>query len=156
MEILKITKRITRIKVCTYGVDNKGYPTYRGSEIYQNANPEGFDIPEDIVSFTVSENDTIEDVNGRIYNGDNKIASVYMGSSMAIEDAIREYPDNSSLLFAYKEGVKRAAIRADGHVSPMYDNSITFEEYCDQYKESKQLQTQQHRKVKNSSKYPLY
>ncbi len=150
METLEIIRKVVRKKVTTFGVDNKGYPTYRGSRIYQSdLDPEGIEIPEDTVSFTVEDNETIETVDGSVYIGNNNALSVYIGMAIPIEDALKKYPDNILLRYGCKVGAKRVAIRADGHVNPMYDNAITYDEYCEQYRK---LHEQSAIKEKSSQK----
>lgn len=46
------------------------------------------------------------------------------------------YPQNYNVIFGSKNGAKRFAIREDGYVIPMYNGTMTYEEYCEQYKKS--------------------
>lgn len=142
MEVLEISSRTHQTEIVMYRCTEKGYPAYLGSRLYQeDVDPRCIELPNDIDYFVVYDQEIIVASDGRKYEGCNKILSVYMGNPMSIEDALVKYPNNDSLIYALSSNNKRVAVREGDVISIMYDNGITFEEYCDLHEKQRSQQT---------------
>lgn len=136
METLEISDRTikTEISIYTGGTDLKFY-----GSIYPDKNhPDWFKLPKNTIFFTITEIETLITPDGKKYVSDDNKQNVYMGKAISIEEAIKENPEYTNQFSYYRdrENIERVVVRNDGIMNIMYQNDITYNEYCEKYKQS--------------------
>ena len=144
MELLEISSKSVRTEISVYTGDANGSLKYGGTEYLEGKDPACFELADDTFYFEIKDVETIVTTDGKKYvGGYEKGLNVYMGEAISVEERKLRYPApfdpfHYSLIAGY--GATRFAVREDGRLSPMFNNGITFAEYCEQYKMSQDRQ----------------